>query len=326
MRLSVAMCTYNGEKYIREQLMSIHNQTLSIDEIVICDDCSEDNTVIIIEDLIQQYNLPIQLQVNAWNHGYRKNFEQAICRCSGDIIFLSDQDDIWMPNKVETVINYFNHNPDKEFVFTNATLVNAVGINSFKQTLFDIVLLDRATLDLFDKGYHLEILSIYCRVTGATCALRASFMPYCIPFSNVIVHDEMIAMTSAFQNKIGYINQCLIKYRQHGGQTVGLKIAMKNPGEKWEYTSNLMMWYEALIEPNDDKTRERLRFIYRRFWTLRSTWALFKIIRMKLTGYYKKYYTNDNTVFFWDIRTIFLRIWKKIKSIKDLRVIIADKN
>ena len=74
MRLSVAMCTYNGEKYIREQLMSIRNQTLRIDEIVICDDCSEDDTVEIIENLIRQYDLPVRLHVNTWNHGYRKGY------------------------------------------------------------------------------------------------------------------------------------------------------------------------------------------------------------------------------------------------------------
>lgn len=324
MRLSVAMCTYNGEKYIREQLISIRNQTLPIDEIVVCDDCSEDDTVTLMEDLARQYDLPIQIYVNTWNHGYRKNFEQAICRCSGDIIFLSDQDDVWLPNKVETIIDYFNHNPDKEFVFTNAILVNAEGINSFNKTLFDVVLLDRPTLDLFDKGYVLEVLSIYCRVTGATCALRASFMPYCIPFSTTIVHDEMIAMTSAFQHKIGYINQCLIKYRQHAGQTVGLRSIMKNPGKKWEYTSNLMMWYEALVEPNDDKTRGRLKFIYRRFWTLRSSWALFKIVRIGLTGHYRRHYANGNAVFYWDIQTVFLRMWKRLKSVKNLRIVIDN--
>lgn len=234
MRLSVAMCTYNGEKYIREQLMSIRNQTLRIDEIVICDDCSEDDTVEIIENLIRQYDLPIRLHINTWNHGFRKNFEQAICRCSGDIIFLSDQDDIWLPTKVETIIGYFNSNPDKEFVFTNAALVNAAGIPSYNQTLFDVLGLDKETLDLFDRGYELEMLSIYCRVTGATCALRASMMPYCIPLSNIVAHDEMIAMASAFRNKIGYIAQCLIKYRQHGKQTIGLKMAIRHPGEKWE--------------------------------------------------------------------------------------------
>mgnify|MGYP002564096947 CR=1 FL=1 len=182
MRLSVAMCTYNGEKYIREQLMSIRNQTLRIDEIVICDDCSEDDTVEIIENLIRQYDLPVRLHVNTWNHGYRKNFEQAICRCSGDIIFLSDQDDIWLPTKVETIIGYFNSNPDKEFVFTNAALVNAAGIPSYNQTLFDVLGLDKETLDLFDQGYALEILPCnwgYMRLTCFFDTLLHPFIQYC---------------------------------------------------------------------------------------------------------------------------------------------------
>lgn len=321
MHLSVAMCTYNGEKYIREQLMSIRNQTLQIDEIVICDDCSEDDTVEIIENLIRQYDLPVRLHVNTWNHGYRKNFEQAICRCSGDIIFLSDQDDIWLPTKVETIIGYFNSNPDKEFVFTNAALVNAAGIPSYNQTLFDVLGLDKETLDLFDQGYALEMLSVYCRVTGATCALRASLIPYCIPLSNIVAHDEMIAMASAFRNKIGYIAQCLIKYRQHGKQTIGLKMAIRHPGEKWEYTSNIMMWHDALIEKNDENTRKRLRFIYRRFWTLRSPWALLRIVRMYVSGHYKKYYTDTSAVFWWDVRTVFLRMWNKLRSLKTLSII-----
>ena len=315
MRLSVAMCTYNGEKYIREQLMSIRNQTLQIDEIVICDDCSEDDTVTIIENLIRQYDLPVRLHVNTWNHGYRKNFEQAICRCSGDIIFLSDQDDIWLPTKVETIIGYFNSNPDKEFVFTNAVLVNAAGIPSYNQTLFDVLGLDKETLDLFDRGYELEMLSIYCRVTGATCALRASMMPYCIPLSDIIAHDEMLAMTSAFRNQIGYIAQCLMKYRQHGKQTIGLRMAIRHPGEKWEYTTNIMMWHDALIEKNDENSRERLRFIYQRFWTLRSSWALLRIIRIYLSGCYKKYYTNAESVFWWDVKTVLFRMKRKIKFI-----------
>lgn len=161
------------------------------------------------------------------------------------------------------------------------------GIPSYNQTLFDVLGLDKETLDLFDQGYALEMLSVYCRVTGATCALRVSLIPYCIPLSNIVAHDEMIAMASAFRNKIGYIAQCLIKYRQHGKQTIGLKMAIRHPGEKWEHTSNIMMWHDALIEKNDENTRKRLRFIYRRFWTLRSPWALLRIVRMYVSGHYK---------------------------------------
>ena len=110
MRLSVAMCTYFGKDYIRDQLLSIHRQTVPVDEIVICDDCSEDDTVEIIRKLTKQYDLPVRLFINEWNYGYKKNFEQAICRCTGDIIFLSDQDDTWIPTKVETIVNYFDRN------------------------------------------------------------------------------------------------------------------------------------------------------------------------------------------------------------------------
>lgn len=320
MRLSVAMCTYNGENFIREQLLSIMNQTLQVDEIVICDDCSKDDTVAIINSLKAQYHLPIRLYINTWNHGYRKNFEQAICRCSGDIILLSDQDDIWLPTKVKTIVDFFDRNPDKEFVFTNAVLVNTAGISSYNQTLFDVLGLDKETLDLFDKGFALEMLSVYCRVTGATTALRASMMPYCIPLSDIVAHDEAIAMSAAFLNKIGYIDQCLIKYRQHGKQTIGLRMAIRHPGEKWEYTSNIMMWHDALVEKNDAYSRNRLKFIYQRFWSLRSSWALFRIIRLYLSGCYKKYYTDTFPVFLWDVKTVFLRIWNKIQSLKTLSI------
>ncbi len=100
MKTSVAMCTYNGESYLDEQLQSILEQTEPIDEIVICDDGSIDKTLSIIEKFIKA-GTPIRLILNQKNLGYTRNFEKAICLCSGDIIFLADQDDIWMPEKVK---------------------------------------------------------------------------------------------------------------------------------------------------------------------------------------------------------------------------------
>ena len=308
MRLSIAMCTYNGEKYIREQLLSFHKQTTQVDEIIVCDDCSTDNTVRIVEEISCKYNLPIKIFKNPKNLGYRKNFEQAICRCSGDLIFLSDQDDIWIPTKAETIVQYFNKHPDKNFVFTNAQLVNALGVPCYNQTLFDVLGLNDRTMKLFDRGYELEILSIFCRVTGATCAFRASLMPYCLPLSSVVAHDEAIAMASAFLNQIGYINQCLIKYRQHPQQSIGLQMAIKHSAEYWEASYNIMMWHEALVEPSDKRNLDRLRFIYRRFWIIRSPWALVKLMRMYVAGNYRQFYTNHRSVFIWDIQALFYRL------------------
>lgn len=100
MKLSVALCTYNGESFLQQQLDSILQQELSVDEIVICDDGSTDRTISIIESYKQRYHYPtFILEQNKKNKGVRKNFEYAISLCSGDIIFLSDQDDVWQCEK-----------------------------------------------------------------------------------------------------------------------------------------------------------------------------------------------------------------------------------
>jgi len=108
MKTSVAMCTHNGEKYIKTQLESILTQTIAIDEIVICDDRSNDNTIAIIEQIQLENPNKISLYKNHENIGSTKNFEKAISICTGDYIFLSDQDDIWKVNKFEKVIKNFS--------------------------------------------------------------------------------------------------------------------------------------------------------------------------------------------------------------------------
>ena len=98
MKLSVAVCTFNGEKYISEQLNSIINQTLAVNEIIICDDQSSDSTIEIINSFIEKYPTLIKLYQNKINLNVNKNFEKAITLSTGDYIFLSDQDDVWEKN------------------------------------------------------------------------------------------------------------------------------------------------------------------------------------------------------------------------------------
>jgi len=92
--ISVALCTYNGELYLREQLESILKQTFPPDEIIICDDGSTDTTIKILEEFRRKSFIPVKVYYNKENLGVSKNFEKAISLCSGDIIFLSDQDDV----------------------------------------------------------------------------------------------------------------------------------------------------------------------------------------------------------------------------------------
>ena len=101
--ISVAMCTFNGEKYIKNHLLSIINQSCPPDELIICDDCSNDETCNIIEVVLSKWSGKWKLIKNSHNLGFRKNFEQAIRNSNGDIIFLSDQDDVWAKNKIEII-------------------------------------------------------------------------------------------------------------------------------------------------------------------------------------------------------------------------------
>lgn len=122
MKVSVAMCTYNGEKYIEEQLNSILHQT-KIDEIIICDDGSKDKTLEICNEILKSSNVEYTLKLNK-NLGFAKNFYQAITLCSGDIIFFCDQDDIWKENKIDLMCQVFNNDPDTLLVFSNAYITN----------------------------------------------------------------------------------------------------------------------------------------------------------------------------------------------------------
>lgn len=112
MKVSVAMATYNGEKYIEEQLDSIRNQTHSVDEVVICDDCSTDKTVEVVNRFICEHQLEAnwRIEVNEHNLGYASNFIEAVHKTTGDYIFFCDQDDIWVPDRVEKMTELMEKN------------------------------------------------------------------------------------------------------------------------------------------------------------------------------------------------------------------------
>jgi len=323
MKISVAMCTYNGESFLSDQLYSILDQNVPVDEIIICDDGSTDRTLQIIDRFIQKNKAPIKCIRNTRNLGYTKNFEKAICLCSGDIIFLSDQDDIWMPDKVEKICDYFSRNPDKEYVFSNAMLINSMGTNCFDKDLFDVVGLTRHDIKLIDTGCSYDVMAVSSKVTGATTALRSAFIPYCLPFPDLgklAIHDGMMSASASIWNKIGYINQHLIKYRIHLDQSVGLGLLLRYPQEKREYISNLLMWHKSLTDPSNDLQRKNMDFIYKRFLSIRSRYAIPKLVFLFIRGDYRKHYSDHYKVFFRDMKTLFRRTLNQIRRIGQLRL------
>lgn len=329
MKKSVALCTYMGADYIVYQLLSILNQTSPVDEIIICDDASSkakaksptnhsgvsgDSTVQLIRQIAARSKVEIKLFVNDFNLGCLRNFEKAISLCSGDIIFLADQDDIWMPDKVEVIVNYFNAHPEKEAVFTNAILINQSGGATYDKTLFDIVGIDDRCKMLIDRGRGLEVFSTSCRATGATMALRSSLIPYCLPFPVVLrmMHDEIIAIAALLRNSLGYVDKSLIKYRLHKKQTLGLNHAIINPPRPWELEKQVMMWHLALPEPQNTHHIAQMHFVYKRFWVLRSSFSMFRFLNMYFSGQYAEFYLEPGRVFLQDIKSVFIRFEGKI--------------
>lgn len=126
--ISVAMTTYNGENFVLEQINSIFHQTRNIDELIIVDDHSSDQTIPIILHLMQEHpDWSIKVYVNTKNLGYKRNFEKAIALSNGDHIFLSDQDDVWMENKVEEMMRIMETDPQIEVLASSFDLIDQDG-------------------------------------------------------------------------------------------------------------------------------------------------------------------------------------------------------
>jgi len=247
MRLSVAMCTYNGEKHIKEQLESILNQTTSVDEIVICDDGSKDKTIEIIERFQIEYSNKISLHKNSVNMGSTKNFEKAISICTGDYIFLSDQDDIWKTNKVAKIIQHFKETPSTEAVFSNGDLIDKKSKKISTHKLWDAVFFIENQLE---KPINLLKLISSKRnmVTGATLCFKKEIKEVILPFPNIkkFYHDEWIAIITANRNKLTYLTEELISYRIHSEQQIGGKNSIqKSTTQKHLKLSNYILGAET---------------------------------------------------------------------------------
>ena len=224
MTISVAMCTYNGAKYIQEQLDSILHQTKSVDEIVICDDGSTDGTIEIIENISAHAPTNIHVYINETNMGVQRNFEKAIALCHGDLVFLSDQDDVWQIDKVEKILVWFQNNPTKDVVFSDAYIIDEKGMLIPKDRLWRHVEFSNRERFWFDFGLGLEVFLHGQIATGATMALRNPHKKLILALPDKSIYqDEVIAGTALAKNSMGYISEPLMSYRLHDSQSCGLK-------------------------------------------------------------------------------------------------------
>ncbi|MBC8386093.1 MAG: glycosyltransferase family 2 protein [Candidatus Cloacimonetes bacterium] len=258
MKTSIALCSYNGEKFIREQLESILNQTHPVDEIIICDDGSQDSTISILRDFENKYKSVIKVHQNRINLGFIKNFEKAISIASGEIIFLSDQDDIWKKDKIEKTLKVFDKNPDCYYVFSDAERIDEKG-NKLEKSFWEELEFTPQKRLMFFKGFQKEILLKNNVVNGASTAIRSKFKQLLFPFSQLFPHDHWIALIFSFLDNKGGIpfDEPLISYRIHRKQALGFdrRTALQR---KFSYLKNLKQNHKNVFIKQIEKLSEIL--------------------------------------------------------------------
>lgn len=223
MRISIALCAYNGERYLQDQLESFVTQTRPPDELIICDDCSTDKTVEIIRLFAETAPFPVRCFINDSNLGYIKNFERAISLCTGDIIFLSDQDDVWHKEKIEKFYAEFASDEKVGLVFCDGELVSE-SLESLDGNAWQICRFNKAKQKKMANGGGLAILLTGNVVSGCMAAFRAKFKDLLLPIPTNLhfIHDYWIALLISTVAKIKPLPERLVKYRQHNQQQLGL--------------------------------------------------------------------------------------------------------
>ena len=227
--ISVAMATYNGAKYVREQIDSILTQTIQDFELIVCDDCSSDETLSILNDYKKNDNR-IRTYKNESNIGFKKNFEKAIELCHGDYIALCDQDDVWMPNHLETLLSIIGN---KMIACGNADLIDSEG-ERFGLTLKEMEAFDYEYIEDVQKAYSL----VYFRspYQGASMLIKKEFLKIALPIPEDIgYHDSWFSMLSCFYGGMAYTDAIVNKYRMHGNNATGMRIKRKSKFKTFVY-------------------------------------------------------------------------------------------
>jgi Glycosyl transferase family 2 len=218
--VSVALTTYNGQRFLLDQLESIASQTHRPDEVVIADDRSTDGTVSIIRRFSVGAPFPVKLHSNPARLGWARNFVHVAERCSGDLIAFCDQDDVWQPNKLERCLAEFSASEDVDLVYHDALTVDAglapyghlrrLPLKSREATAFD--------LQPFRNPYGFSV--VFRQRLLRFCGLHESSLD---PDRDgqPMAHDQFFFFLASALGRVRYVPEPLVKYRQHGGNVVG---------------------------------------------------------------------------------------------------------
>ena len=216
-KVSVAMCTFNGARFVEAQLESILAQSRVPDEIILCDDGSTDGTIDVATKVAQKYPHKIRIIRNERRLRFCRNFESAVRLATGDIVFLSDQDDVWFPDKVASMLRLFVEDPHMVLVYSDAILTN-------EELQPTGTVFERRKDAQLRKPPTLRQLSQGVAFNGPMMAFHSRLKPFVIPFSPLSLHwahDHWIAFIAYAVGEIGVIDRPLVYYRRHGTNSGG---------------------------------------------------------------------------------------------------------
>lgn len=225
--ISVALCTYNGARFIREQVRSICLQTHPPVEIVLSDDGSTDDCVAVTREAwqachLERPGLDIRLQVlqNERALGVTRNFQQAVSACRAPLIALSDQDDVWHADRLEAMSRVFSARDDLLLLHSDARLIDEGG-RDLGRSLFGSLGVRASEIACIHEGRAFDVLLRRNLATGATIVFRKELLQRALPFPDEWLHDEWLAVIASLTGGVDVLEKATIGYRQHEANQVG---------------------------------------------------------------------------------------------------------
>ncbi len=270
--VSIALCTYNGAAYLAQQLDTLVNQTYKNIEIVAVDDCSADDTYTILQDYASRYP-QFKIYQNETNLGFTKNFERAATLCTGELIALCDQDDSWLPEKIELQVNAIKDNVfiyhDSEFIHEDGTPMN--------KKVSDVM--------NFYRGGQPEVFLFFNCVSGHAILMKRELLAEALPLKETYFHDWWLAYVATNMGTIDFIPQCLVKYRQHDNSDTNM-LRVKRDKEVHKHSSlhkleRIQTWlgYCAAYPKNKNGIA---RLFYEAFTNRMGSYVSFSLSRLLL--------------------------------------------
>lgn len=313
-KIGVIIATYNGEKYIKEQLDSIVNQSEKPNYILISDGGSKDNTVKICDDYLSKKDIDYRIIKSKKPLSVKDNFECGLLNCNTDYIFFSDQDDYWLNNKIKNAMQIFEKE-GADVVFCNAFIVNDE-LKKSGQTLWQKIGYNPSKkITIYDKNsieLHNELLK-HNIMTGMCMAINDKIKKLVIPFSNNSIHDVWIAHCSNCIGKVVSIDSKDVLYRQHLNNVIGTKknlsksfknrkYYLEKLNKRYNFINDLITKVDLEKEINNSYNDYKL-FISKRIMFIKKQIRFSNIFSLKKE--YKKYVYNYKKIIMKDIYSRF---------------------